>query len=85
MNHFTSIVLLTVMFGLSACSSSPRDQFVQGCHADGGPSKSVCKCAYDKLEKHYSADAMQKMSTGQMQFPEDFLNVMQRAAVQCQA
>lgn len=85
MNHFTSILLLAATLGLSACSNSPKDQFVKGCHADGGPSKSVCKCAYDKLEKRYTPEVMEKMSKGQMQFPEDFLYAMQRAAMQCQA
>ena len=41
-----SIILLTLV--LSACDSKEKKAFIRGC-AEGLADKSICSCAYDKL------------------------------------
>lgn len=70
-----------LFFMLTACSSKGEREFMSGCTQGG--STSECSCVYAKMEKHYTAERMEKMSAGEARIAPDFLDRMSQAAYQC--
>lgn len=84
---FTVLIFLL----LSACSSKAERQFMAGC-TSGGTDSAQCSCVYDKLERHYGEDTMERlanvgsdMAKIRQQTPADFPEQVARAAYQCGA
>jgi hypothetical protein len=73
------MLLLTGLL-CTACSSQIEREYMRGCR-EGLP-KSVCKCAFEKIEKKYSEKTLQKMEKyGYL--PDGFMEYNIQAAKQC--
>ena len=60
-----------------------RSEFVAGCTSQGAP-KSMCKCAYDKLEGRYGFETMLAMKEHGVT-PPDYVDALFVAGAQCKA
>ncbi|KGK59211.1 MULTISPECIES: hypothetical protein [Xanthomonas] len=75
---------LAVLLMLGACSSKvdkARNEFVDSCSSGGGD-KSICECAFDKLQSHYGEEGIVAMQSGGYP-PPDFVDQLAKAAQQC--
>lgn len=76
-----SLILLSNCYQTLFPEDVHRSQFVAVCQNNN--SRSVCECAYDKMEKQYSSDEFKKIESSKKQVPEDFLNVMGKSIQEC--
>lgn len=82
-----TITLMLSLLLLAACSdenSEIRGQFLSGC-IQGGASKSICTCTFDKLEEKYSSAELEAMNTPYKAPPERLIKDAIRFAQACQA
>ncbi|WP_151778471.1 hypothetical protein [Acinetobacter brisouii] len=89
MSKYAGFSVLVLLFSglLSGCESKAKRDFNAGCQS-GGQDRSTCSCVYDRLEKHYSPEFMEKlgeMTPSTMQLPADFSDAMVSAVQHCQA
>lgn len=78
------LALLTSLLLISACSdenSKIRGEFIAGC-MNGGSSKTVCACTFEKLETKYSPAEMRGINRLAAP-PESFLREAFQSAQAC--
>lgn len=88
------VLALSAALLLAACGkdSAMKDDFIEGCTANGTASKKVCSCMYDKLEDKYGVSGLKKMSNASSpdemfkteKEADEFIAVMFEAAAECQ-
>lgn len=78
------MVLVFMGFLLSACSSSPRDDFMKGCAGGNSGAEDLCECTFDRIETHYGEDELEAIMKKQ-QMPSGFMDRMVEAAEICKA
>ncbi|MBV6823109.1 hypothetical protein KUF73_09230 [Pseudomonas sp. PD9R] len=74
----------TVLF-LAGCSDpnkEARGQFLAGC-VQSGVSKSICSCAFEKLEEKYTPDQMKKLNDPMVAPPESFMRDVMNSGAAC--
>ena len=77
-----SIILLTLV--LSACDSKEKKAFIRGC-AEGLADKSICSCAYDKLNGGATKMYGKEWGTNPAILQDErFFYALQKAAMQCE-
>ena len=78
-----SLLIVLAMAGCSNENSQIKGEFLSGC-LQGGTSKTICSCAYDKLESHYSDEELQQMMVNPRQEAlEDMTRFVMSAAREC--
>lgn len=78
------LALLASLALITACSdenSKIRGEFIAGC-MNGGSSKAVCACTFEKLETKYSPAELRKINSLSAP-PESFLREVFQAAQAC--
>lgn len=78
-----SLLSVFSVVGCSNESSELKGEFLSGC-LQGGTSKAICTCTYDKLESHYSDEELQMMTVNPRQEAvEDMTRFVISAAREC--
>lgn len=73
---------LAFIAGCSDANKEVRGQFLAGC-VQGGVSKSICSCAFEKLEEKYTPDELKKLSRPMATPTESFMRDVMQSAVAC--
>ena len=80
------VALLLVVPALSACSDSKatkiKKDILAGCR-NGGGSKQVCNCAYDKLTEKYSTEQLTAIAAGRSISPDKLMRDFVAGAAVC--
>lgn len=83
--HLRTILTITIIVFAAGCSDpnkEVRGQFLSGC-VQGGVSKSVCFCTFQKLEEKYTPDEMKRLQQSTGSPPVSFLRDVMSSAVAC--
>lgn len=78
-----SLLSLLVVAGCSNENSQFKGEFLSGC-LQGGSSKAICSCTYDKLESQYSPEELQQfMVNPRQESAEDMTRFVMKSALEC--
>lgn len=78
------LLLLTALAGCSDENSKARGQFIAGC-MHGGAEKSVCACAFEKLEEKYTPAELDALSDTSQIPSEDKFRFVVQSLLQCRS
>jgi hypothetical protein len=81
LRSITAMALVTLA-GCSDENSQVRGKFLSGC-VQGGASKSICSCMFEKLEEKYSPAEMKTMNNQYGTPPEQLIEDVLASAMVC--
>ena len=80
-----TVVVCFLGLNLAACSSPSERVFMQSCTYGGSAGNDdQCECAYEKITDHYPEEMLNKIEHPS-QMPPDFVEVMEKAALECRS
>lgn len=80
-------ILLTLfaLFFMSGCSDENKEvrgDFLAGC-VQSGASKSICSCAFEKLEEKYTPQELSRLNSPMATPSEEFMKDVLVSAIDC--
>ncbi|MDH0894866.1 MULTISPECIES: hypothetical protein [unclassified Pseudomonas] len=81
-----AVLVISLPFAIAACSdenSKVRGEFLAGC-VQGGASKGLCSCVFEKLEDSYTTAELQKLNKTYPP-PQRFVEDSIKFALECRA
>ncbi|MDH0897618.1 MULTISPECIES: hypothetical protein [unclassified Pseudomonas] len=81
-----AVLVISLPLTITACSdenSKVRGEFLAGC-VQGGASKAICSCVFEKLEKVYTSEELRNLKKT---YPpsEEFMKNTLKSAFECNA